>query len=287
MSRICTIHKTINHERMHSMEDKIELYCPKCELDKLWEDEKQRHDAIINNKKKSRLHGFYCLTAFIISLLFWQNFYHSLWYWIIVFFMFIFSYSSFEDFFSKPLTKSYEEVKIKFEQERKRHKAVVEAFKAKKYKEYQKKVADISVLDNMNGFEFEEYVADLLRKLQYKNVKVTRKTGDNGVDILAEKNSRKYAIQCKRNNPNNKLSNAAIQQVFTGKQLYKCSHSMVITTSYFTEPAWKTGKELGVTLWARNKLIEKINKVALPYITFEQYLEPYYVNHNNKKTQHA
>lgn len=274
MSRICNIHKIIQHERMINYKDKIELYCPECEIDKLWAIEKKKHETCIKEVKKGKFRAFFIsAVSILVSLLFWQTLYHSFWYWGAL--VFISSYVH-QELTSKPFTKTYDEIKSDYEQIKKEQKEKVFAFKSKKHKEYKKVAAGISDLDRMNGFEFEEYVADLLRKLKYKNVKVTRKTGDNGVDILAEKGSRKYAIQCKRNNPNNKLSNAAIQQVFTGKQLYKCTHAMVITTSYFTKPAWDTGKELGVTLWTRNKLIEKISEVSVADVTFDQYIESYY-----------
>lgn len=52
--------------------------------------------------------------------------------------------------------------------------------------------------DQMDGFEFEYYCADLLSANGFVNVEVTRSTGDYGVDILAEKEGITFAIQCKR-----------------------------------------------------------------------------------------
>lgn len=51
--------------------------------------------------------------------------------------------------------------------------------------------------DRMNGWEFEEYVAELLVRNGYHNVEVTKGSGDQGVDILAQKDDVSYAIQCK------------------------------------------------------------------------------------------
>ncbi len=53
-------------------------------------------------------------------------------------------------------------------------------------------------LDAMDGLDFEYYCADLLAADGFVDVKVTRSSGDYGVDILAEKDGVTYAIQCKR-----------------------------------------------------------------------------------------
>jgi HJR/Mrr/RecB family endonuclease len=54
-------------------------------------------------------------------------------------------------------------------------------------------------IDQMNGYEFEEYIAKLLIKLGYKSATVTKKSGDFGADIIAvDKNNKRVAVQCKR-----------------------------------------------------------------------------------------
>ena len=47
-----------------------------------------------------------------------------------------------------------------------------------------------------NGFKFEEAVGELYRKLGYK-VKITKCTGDGGVDLIFKKDSQKIIVQCK------------------------------------------------------------------------------------------
>ena len=49
----------------------------------------------------------------------------------------------------------------------------------------------------MNGHKFEYKCAKMLRRKGFHHVEVTRKSGDQGVDILAYKGFSKYAIQCK------------------------------------------------------------------------------------------
>ena len=49
----------------------------------------------------------------------------------------------------------------------------------------------------MDGREFEEWCADLLISNGFINVKGTPASGDQGVDITAQKDDVKYAFQCK------------------------------------------------------------------------------------------
>lgn len=49
---------------------------------------------------------------------------------------------------------------------------------------------------SLDGWEFEEEVARIFRLNGYK-AKVTKKTGDGGIDIIMYKDNNKYAVQCK------------------------------------------------------------------------------------------
>lgn len=50
--------------------------------------------------------------------------------------------------------------------------------------------------NKLNGYQFEEEIAKLYRKLGY-TASVTRKSGDGGVDIVLHKDDAKIAVQCK------------------------------------------------------------------------------------------
>lgn len=90
---------------------------------------------------------------------------------------------------------------------------------------------DIQRVEYMNGREFEYFCAELLAKNEFQNIKVTKGSGDQGVDILASKDGKKYAIQCK--NYSSRLGNTPIQEVFAGKVFYKCDIAAVMTNSFF------------------------------------------------------
>lgn len=124
------------------------------------------------------------------------------------------------------------------------------------YKNIQESLTNI---DNLNGIQFENYFARLLRKIGYNNVQVTKSSGDYGVDIIAYKDCYKYAFQCKRYS--NKIGPKPIGEVLRGMRMYKCSKGVVITNNYFTEQAKKEAKVCDVELWDRNKLISILKEI--------------------------
>lgn len=107
----------------------------------------------------------------------------------------------------------------------------------------------------MDGHQYEQKCAQYLREQGYTNVTVTRGSGDQGVDITAMKDGKKYAIQCKYYEGN--VGNKAIQEVYAGAAFYNCSVAMVITNSFFTKSAKELAKKLKVIL------VEDINAIKL------------------------
>lgn len=107
--------------------------------------------------------------------------------------------------------------------------------------------------DLLEGHEFEYFCADLLRDNGFSGVRVTQGSGDHGIDILASKDGMKYAIQCKCYSKN--VGNKAVQEAYSGKDIYRTDIAVVMTNRYFTEQARSDARKLGVELWDRNKLM--------------------------------
>lgn len=112
------------------------------------------------------------------------------------------------------------------------------------------KQIDISSIDHMDGHKFEYFCADLLKNNGFVNVSVTPGSGDMGVDILAEKEGVKYAVQCK--NYESSLGNKPIQEITAGKNYYKCHVGVVMTNSHFTPGAIELANANGILLWDRS-----------------------------------
>lgn len=66
----------------------------------------------------------------------------------------------------------------------------------------------------MNGHKFEYKCARMLRRKGFHHVEVTKKSGDQGVDIIAYKHFSKYAVQCKYYSY--PVGNKAVQEVYAG-----------------------------------------------------------------------
>ena len=49
----------------------------------------------------------------------------------------------------------------------------------------------------MDGYQFEEQCAIILKRKHFSKIEVTKSSGDQGVDIIAYKHRKKYGIQCK------------------------------------------------------------------------------------------
>ena len=115
----------------------------------------------------------------------------------------------------------------------------------------------IDEIDLMDGYMFEEFLSKLFEKMGY-SAEVTKKTNDQGIDIIGKKNGRKVGIQAKCYS--NNVGNSAIQEAVAGKSFYDCDAVMVVTNSYFTESAKKLARANDVILWDRNMLAKKIDE---------------------------
>ena len=92
----------------------------------------------------------------------------------------------------------------------------------------------------LTGFEFEEYMAQVLR------------CGDQGVDILAVRGGKTYAIQCK--NYAGAVGNTAVQEAYAGAEYYGCDIPVVVCPTDFTIPARELAESTGVELWDGERL---------------------------------
>lgn len=118
---------------------------------------------------------------------------------------------------------------------------------------------ELEQIDSMDGHSFEYWCADFLQKNGFINVRVTQDSGDQGVDILAEKDGIKYAIQCKCYSSD--LGNKPVQEVNTGKVIYHCQIGAVITNRHFTQGGQEAAEATGVLLWDRDWIQEKLSEL--------------------------
>jgi len=117
------------------------------------------------------------------------------------------------------------------------------------------RVLKLSDVDSMDGIEFELYVGKLMRYQDFQ-IQVTRGSGDFGVDLVAERESERWAVQCKRRK--SPVSLEAVQEAVAGRDHYHCNAAMVVTNSYFTQSAMELAQSTGCRLVDRDTLADWI-----------------------------
>lgn len=103
---------------------------------------------------------------------------------------------------------------------------------------------------DITGHEYEHVCAKKLKKQGFTNVKVTKGSGDQGIDIIAHKDGKKYGIQCKYYS--SPVGNWAVQEAFAGSRYYDCDYAVVMTNTTFTKSAKELANKIGVELWEFN-----------------------------------
>lgn len=119
---------------------------------------------------------------------------------------------------------------------------------------------DFDAIDSMDGIQFEQFCCSILIQNGFYNVDVTKASGDHGVDVLAEKDDIRYAIQCKCFSTD--LGNTPIQEVYAGKEMYDCHVGVVMTNRFFTLGAKELAKKTRTLLWDRDRLAYFINNAT-------------------------
>jgi hypothetical protein len=109
--------------------------------------------------------------------------------------------------------------------------------------------------------ELEQFAADVFKSLGYV-VRRTGQTGDQGVDVLAEKPGRRIAIQVKCYSSS--VGNSAVQEVFAGMMHYRCDACVVFTNNYFTASARALAASTGCGLIDRDS-IQLLIRGQLPF----------------------
>lgn len=116
---------------------------------------------------------------------------------------------------------------------------------------------ELAIIDTMDGIEFEEYLSIILTSNGYQS-SVTKASGDQGADLIIEKNNIKYAVQAKRYS--NTVGNTAVQEVVSSKLFYGLDNAIVITNNYFTHSARELAKRCDVELIDRMGLSHLIDQ---------------------------
>lgn len=114
--------------------------------------------------------------------------------------------------------------------------------------EIMKKEVSLDVITDSvteNPYDFEKQCAQVLNECGWQ-ANTTPKSSDQGVDVIAEKNGKTVAIQCKLYSK--PVGNKAVQEVNTGKSYYKADYAVVVSNNTYTASARQLARNCGVLL---------------------------------------
>jgi restriction system protein len=105
--------------------------------------------------------------------------------------------------------------------------------------------SDTAADDLMSGTEFEVYCREILQNARW-DAALTPGSGDQGADIIAQKDGRRVVIQCKFYN--GAVGNKAVQEAYAAAAFQDAHYAVVVTNSVFTKSAHQLAHKNGVLL---------------------------------------
>ena len=108
-----------------------------------------------------------------------------------------------------------------------------------------------SYSDDMDPIEYENMCAEILDENGW-NTRITSASGDQGVDVFAEKDGESVVLQCKRYST--PVGNKAVQEAHAGKGFMGTTTAAVVTNSSYTQSAKQLAASLGVLLLHHDEL---------------------------------
>lgn len=110
----------------------------------------------------------------------------------------------------------------------------------------------VEQLYHLTPREFEEWTESLFKALGFENVVLTPQSGDKGLDLIAEKDGKKIAVQCKKYKG---VVGSPVLQAFAGAlQTAEIEKGYFITTGTYSIDAEKMAQDLPIELYDKNTL---------------------------------
>jgi restriction system protein len=114
-------------------------------------------------------------------------------------------------------------------------------------------VADLSTV--ITGEDYEHECARILRSVGWQ-ARVTKATGDQGVDVIAEGAGRRVVLQCKYYAQGRTVGNHAVMEVRAAQDHEQADHAVVVAPVPFTRSARQLATTTGVMLLHHDALPE-------------------------------
>lgn len=114
------------------------------------------------------------------------------------------------------------------------------------------KITEPEFFEDMTPRDYEHLCAGILRKAQW-NARVTPASGDQGVDVIAEKRGLRIVVQCKKYSK--PVGNHAVQEIVAAIAHESARYGVVVTNSSFTAGARRLAASNRVLLLHHSELI--------------------------------
>ena len=126
-----------------------------------------------------------------------------------------------------------------------------------------------SPVKNLSPLQFEEYTKFYLEEQNYRNVSLTRTSGDFGADVIATAPDKvRVCVQCKKYSK--PVGVSAVQEIHSAKSYYKCERASVVATSAgFTKQAIQLSEKVNVLLFAfddYSREFKPVNRCARSFV---------------------
>jgi len=118
----------------------------------------------------------------------------------------------------------------------------------------------LEMLRNDTPRGFEEFVAKLLPKLGYSDVKLTNLAADSGYDVSAKKQGKKVLFECKKYSADNKVGSRDVRIFADACRRMRANRGIFVTTSFFTRTVAAEQKEraINIEFWDGNELLRQV-----------------------------
>jgi hypothetical protein len=130
-------------------------------------------------------------------------------------------------------------VRDDYERARRRYDALFQAIQSRQYRLLHQDWR------SLRGVDFETFLRQVFEVLGY-SVRMTKATGDQGIDLLLTGKGKKIGVQAK--GATGSVGNSAVQQANTGSQFYRCDCCAVVTNSYFSRHAKELARAVACRL---------------------------------------
>jgi restriction system protein len=118
-------------------------------------------------------------------------------------------------------------------------------------------IAEARFDDNMTPEEFEHYCAAVLQEVKWR-ARVAQASGDQGVDIVADKGGARIVVQCKKHSK--PVGNKAVQEIVAAIAHEDAHRGVVVSTSSYTPAAERLAASNDVLLLHHSDL-RRIDKL--------------------------